>query len=97
MTLHPHTVLTPGYPVFNRIQIKTCSGAIICDIDDYHILQKLLSNFDPEFETKAQITGDSRFKEDEGVNESELTENGVTIQHDILAGLFSQDHYVYIS
>ena len=31
----------PGYPVFNRIQIKTSSGAIICDIDDYHILQKL--------------------------------------------------------
>jgi len=45
----------PGYPVFNRIQIKTSSGAIICDIDDYHILQKLLSNFDPEFELKPRL------------------------------------------
>jgi hypothetical protein len=81
----------PGYPVFNRIRIKTSSGAIICDIDDYHILQKLLSNFDPEFESKAGITGDYRFNEDEGVDESELTDKGVTIQHDILAGLFSQD------
>jgi len=84
----------PGYPVFNRIQIKTSSGAIICDIDDYHILQKLLSNFDPDFESKAGITGDYRFNEDEGIDESELTENGVTIQHDILAGLFSQEHYL---
>jgi len=84
----------PGYPVFNRIQIKTSSGAIICDIDDYHILQKLLSNFDPEFESKAQITGDYRFNEDIDIDQSELTEKGVTIQHDILAGLFSQDHYL---
>jgi hypothetical protein len=84
----------PGYPVFNRIQIKTSSGAIICDIDDYHILQKLLSNFDPEFESKAGITGDYRFNEDEAVDEEELTDKGVTIQHDILAGLFSQDHYL---
>ena len=86
--------VNPGYPVFNRIQIKTSSGAIICDIDDYHILQKLLSNFDAEFESKAGITGDYRFNEDEGVDEEELTDKGVTIQHDILAGLFSQDHYL---
>jgi hypothetical protein len=84
----------PGYPVFNRIQIKTSSGAIICDIDDYHILQKLLSNFDPEFEWKAGITGDYRFNEFDGVDEEELIDKGVTIQHDILAGLFSQDHYL---
>ena len=83
----------PGYPVFNRIQIKTSSGAIICDIDDYHILQKLLSNFDPEFEAKAQVTGDYRMT-DEDIDETELTQDGVTVQHDILAGLFSQDHYL---
>ena len=28
----------PGYPVFERLQIKASSGAIICDIDDYHVL-----------------------------------------------------------
>jgi len=83
----------PGDPVFNRIQIKTSSGAIICDIDDYHILQKLLSNFDPEFEAKAQVTGDYRMT-DEDIDETELTQDGVTVQHDILAGLFSQDHYL---
>ena len=31
---------------------------------------------------------------DEDIDESELTKDGVTIQHDILAGLFSQDHYL---
>ena len=83
----------PGYPVFNRIQIKTSSGAIICDMDDYHFLQKLLSNFDPEFESNAQLTVDYRMS-DEDIDEDQLTADGVSIQHNILAGLFSQDHYL---
>ena len=35
----------PGYPVFNRIQIKTSSGAIICDIDDYHFNRTSLAEY----------------------------------------------------
>ena len=71
----------PGYPVFNRIQIKTSSGAIIADIDDYHILQKL--------------TGDYRMNDElEDIDADQLTRGGVSIQHNILAGLFSQDHYL---
>jgi len=85
----------PGNPVFNRIQIKTSSGAIICDIDDYHILQKLLSNFDPEFESNAQLTGDYRMNSElDDIDAEELTRGGVSIQHNILAGLFSQEHYL---
>ena len=39
------------------------------------------------------MTGDYRMS-DEDIDETELTQDGVTVQHDILAGLFSQDHYL---
>jgi hypothetical protein len=84
----------PGYPVFNRIQFNISSGPIICDIDDYHILQKLLGNFDPEYEGQAHLTGDYRGQHADNDDETALSGAGVTIQHNILAGLFSQDHYI---
>ena len=83
----------PLYPVFERIQVKSSSGMIICDIDDLHILQKLVSNFDPEWESKMAIKGDNRIAV-VADDTADLVGDGVTIQHDILAGLFSQDHYL---
>lgn len=83
----------PLYPVFERIQVKSSSGMIIADIDDYHILQKLVSNFDPNWYAKWGINGDNRTivtTEDT----TDLVADGVTVQHDILAGLFSQEHYI---
>ena len=82
----------PLYPVFERIQVKTSSGMIVCDIDDMHILQKLVSNFDPEWESKMAINGDVR-SVIPADDITDLVADGVTVQHDILAGLFSQDHY----
>jgi len=85
----------PGCPVFNQIQIKTSSGAIICDIDDYNTLQKLLGNFDPDFESNALLTVDYRLIDvDEDIGEADIVGKGVSIKHNILAGLFSQEHYL---
>jgi hypothetical protein len=90
----------PGYPVFERLQIKASSGAIICDIDDYHVLQKLSQNFDPDYEGQGSLIGDYRTASIENtqfdnVDETELnTGDGVTIQHNILAGIFDQEHYI---
>lgn len=83
----------PLYPVFERIQVKSSSGMIIADIDDLHILQKLVSNFDPEWESKSAINGDNRVTVSAD-DTADLVADGVTIQHDILAGLFSQEHYI---
>jgi len=83
----------PLYPVFERVQVKSSSGMIIADIDDYHILQKLVSNFDPEWDSKMALNGDNR----SGIiadDTTDLVGDGVTVQHDILAGLFSQEHYI---
>jgi hypothetical protein len=67
--------------VFNRIQIKTSSGAVICNTDDYHILQKLLGNFDPEYESQAHVTADYRGARANNINVAALVEDGLTIQH----------------
>ena len=108
----------PGFPVFNRVSVKTSSGQIICDIDDYNILQKLLQNINPDYEANKSLVGDYRSemqssavshlgaKEMEDLNVdvtasgayvsggTATNARGITIQHNILAGIFDQEHYL---
>jgi hypothetical protein len=72
--------------------MKLSSGAIICDIGDYDILQKLLGNFDPEYEVNAHLTDDYRSEHDDDIDADALVGQGVPIQHNTLAGIFSQYH-----
>lgn len=92
--------MSPGYPMFERLQIKTSSGLIIVDIDDYNILQKLHQNLDPDHHGQGALIGDYRAKsyyDSEAFADSDellFNSTGVSIQHNILAGIFSTEHYI---
>jgi hypothetical protein len=95
--------MNPGYPVFERLQIKSGNGMVIVDCDDYHILQKLLQNFDPDYDGNGALIGDYRSHEGrttslakgKDTDDVDFNGDGVTIQHNILAGIFSEsDAYI---
>jgi hypothetical protein len=94
--------MNAGYPCVERLQIKSGNGMVIVDCDDYHILQKLMQNFDDEYDGQGTLIGDYRAHEGKAAAETrkdtddvDFNGDGVTIQHNILAGLFSEsDAYI---
>ena len=89
--------MNAGFPCVERLVIKAGSGMTIVDCDDYHILQKLLQNFDPEYDGHGTLIGDYRAHEGKAAAETrkdtddvDFNGDGVTIQHNILAGIFSE-------
>jgi len=94
--------MNPGYPVFERLQIKSGGGMTIVDVSDYHILQKLLQNFDPEYDGNGALIGDYRSHEGrttalakgKDTDDVDFNGDGVTIQHNILAGIFDSETYI---
>lgn len=94
-----------GVPIINRMVLRSGNGQILEDIQDYSVLQRLLSNFEDkcEIEAKAYLTGDYRGTsggKSLANNQTSLSTNekngGQTFLHPLLSGLLGkyQEHYV---
>ena len=94
------TYFNAGLPIINRMVIRTGNGQLIEDIQDYSLIQRVLTNFEDESKIRgrANITGDHR---------SDLTPmdlgdlanshfQGRTFSHDLLSGILgkAQEHYI---
>ncbi len=90
-----------GVPVFNRMVLRAGNGMVLEDIQDYSVIQRILSNFDnaSEIESKQYLTGDFRgtlMANTEYDAVIALQNSGTTCMHPLLSGLLGkyQEHYI---
>ena len=90
-----------GIPWVNRMVLRTSNGQGIEDIQNYNVIQRILSNFetnDYKF-ARSEVNGDYRANENNTVADVALKHSvGMTYIHDLQSGILGkgQQHYIPI-